>query len=209
MNNSVGLEILVAKIQAQLAPDAEVIHNAKLPGRWSKADRQIDVLVRQKIGQYEMSIVLDAKDHARPVDVKGVEEFHGLVQDVGAHKGTPVCPKGFTEAAKARAAAFQIDLYSPIDTDPHKWTAKASAPAICDFREAMISFGVSMSAPMPFKIPHGFFSQLAAFDEAGANLGTPFETAIARWNEGRYPTEAREHHRLPIYDAPRVTIDNG
>ena len=73
------LEILVAKIQKQLAPDAEVIHNAKLDGRNSKQKRQIDVLVRQKIGQYEMMIVLDCKDYARPVDVKGVEEFHGLI----------------------------------------------------------------------------------------------------------------------------------
>jgi len=33
---------------------------------------RFDVLVRQKIGQYEMLIVLDCKDYAKPVDVKGV-----------------------------------------------------------------------------------------------------------------------------------------
>src|SRR5579884_1635173 len=94
--DSRDLEILVAKIQSQLAPDAEVIHDARLRGRNSNTERQIDVLVRQRIGQYEMIIVLDAKDHARPVDVKGVEEFYGLVSDVGAHKGALVCPRGFT-----------------------------------------------------------------------------------------------------------------
>ena len=67
----------------------EVIHDAKLPGRKSQRTRQIDVLVRQKIGQYEMLIVLDCKDYARPVDVKGVEEFHGLLDDVGANCGIP------------------------------------------------------------------------------------------------------------------------
>ena len=72
MKDSVGLEILVSRIQQQLAPDAEVIHNANLPGRKSNRSRQIDVLVRQKIGQYEMLIVLDCKDYAKPVDVKGV-----------------------------------------------------------------------------------------------------------------------------------------
>ncbi|MCH7649587.1 MAG: restriction endonuclease [Nitrospinae bacterium] len=86
-NKSQELEILVAKIQKELAPTAEIIHDAKLPGRKSKRSRQIDVLVRQKVGQYDMTIIIDCKDHARPVDVKGVEEFHGLVDDVGANKG--------------------------------------------------------------------------------------------------------------------------
>ena len=60
------LEILVHKIQRQLAPNTEVLHDVRLPGKFSKRDRQIDVLVRQKIGQYEMLIVLDCKDYARP-----------------------------------------------------------------------------------------------------------------------------------------------
>jgi hypothetical protein len=67
------LELLVAKIQQQLAPKSEVIHNARLDGRLSQTSRQIDVLVRDRIGQFEMNIVIDAKDYARPVDVKGVE----------------------------------------------------------------------------------------------------------------------------------------
>jgi hypothetical protein len=55
--DSRNLELLVHRIQQQLAPTAEVLHDVYLPGRQSKTDRQIDVLVRQKIGQYEMRIV--------------------------------------------------------------------------------------------------------------------------------------------------------
>jgi restriction endonuclease Mrr len=117
----------VDKIQAQLAPGATITHNVKLTGK-SGVDRQIDVLVEQKIGQYEMRIVLDAKDHKAPVDINDVESFHGLLLDVGAHKGALVCPGGFTEGAKKRARDFEIDLYSPVDTDPHKWQAHVSAP---------------------------------------------------------------------------------
>ena len=95
-SQSTELEILVSKIQKALAPNAEVTHNAKIIGRHTKVSRQIDVLVRQKVGQYEMMIVIDCKDYKKPVDVKGVEEFHGLVDDVGAHKGALVCPKGFS-----------------------------------------------------------------------------------------------------------------
>ena len=40
------LEILIAKIQQELAPEATVSHNVKLMGRQSETLRQIDVLVR-------------------------------------------------------------------------------------------------------------------------------------------------------------------
>jgi Restriction endonuclease len=130
------LELLVAKIQKQLAPNAEVLHNVRLDGRLSRTKRQIDVLVRERIGQYEIQIIIDCKDHNRPVDVKGVEEFDGLFRDVGAQKGVLVCPNGFTETAKVRAEGLQIDLYSPFDTDAHKWQIRATIPALCDFRSA-------------------------------------------------------------------------
>lgn len=205
-----ALEILVTKIQQQLAPDATVEHNVKLPGRHSKRDRQIDVLVRQQIGQYQMMIVLDCKDYAEPVDVKGVEEFHGLVDDVGAHKGALVSPKGFTKAAKERAAGMQIDLFSPVDTDPHKWQVKVAVPMICDFREAMVSFQVRFSAPLPCRMPADFFHSVICYDPGTKEeLGNVADTALLRWEEGRYPSDPGEHRDLPIFPTKTVLADNG
>jgi Restriction endonuclease len=208
-NDSRDLEILVAKIQRQLAPDAEVLHNVRLDGRESKTKRQIDVLVRQKIGQYEMSIVLDCKDYERPVDVKGVEEFYGLVRDVGAQKGALVCPKGFTGAAKTRATGLQIELYSPIDTEPHKWQVHVTAPVVCDFRRAAMSFRLSGSASAPFRLADNFFESVPAFKNPETRLGIPLEAAMSKWNEGRFPTEPGEHNGLPIFDEAEVLLDNG
>lgn len=208
-NDHRDLEILVAKIQEQLAPDAEVVHDAKLKGGQSKRSRQIDVLVRQKIGQYEMLIVLECKDYARPVDVKGVGQFYELMTDVGAHKGALVCPKGFTEAAKERASGWQIDLYSPVDTDAHKWQVRVTAPVVCDFRSAALSFCISSSAPKPFRLPCDFWSSVVALSEAGTALGTPSEAAIKKWNDGIYPDEPGEHRDLPIFETVQVLIDNG
>lgn len=205
------LEILVAKIQKQLSPDAEVLHNVKLPGKHSETSRQIDVLVKQRIGQYEMNIILDCKDYAKPVDVKGVEEFHSMMGDVGAHKGALVCPKGFSSAAKTYAKKFEIDLYSPVDTDPHQWQAEVRVPAICDWRGAKISFGVQFSAPLPCILPQDFYNSLDAFSNDGSktNLGKPFPAAFKKWNEGLYPTEPGEHPDLPIFEQKRVLMDNG
>lgn len=209
MSDSKDLEILVQKIQAQLAPDAVVTHNVKLPGKRSGTQRQIDVLVSQQIGQYEMRVAIDCKDYATPVDVKGVEEFHGLVTDVAAHRGALVSPKGFSKAAKTTAANLGIDLYSPVDTDPHKWQAKVSAPVICDFRSAAISFGISMSAPLPMRMPPDFYNVLEVHDSNKKSLGTPADAAIEKWNNGGYPTDVGEHKNLPLFDTKPVTVDNG
>jgi hypothetical protein len=208
-SNSRELEILVAKIQKELAPNAEVLHDAKLDGRQSKTKRQIDVLVSQRIGQYEMLIVLDCKDYARPVDVKGVEEFHGIVKDVGAQKGALVCPRGFTEAAKTRATGLQIDLYSPVDTDPHKWQVRVTAPVVCDFRSAAVSFRIECSAAGEWAIPYNFFDSVVAFKTPENPLGLPLEAAMTKWNDGRFPMEPGLHRGLPIFDEAEVLVDNG
>ena len=56
-----NLETLVTRIQQQLAPKAQVFHNVRLEGRQSGTKRQIDVLVKQNIGQYEIKIAIECK----------------------------------------------------------------------------------------------------------------------------------------------------
>jgi hypothetical protein len=154
-------------------------------------------------------IVIECKDYNRRVDVKGVEEFYGLLDDVGAQKGVLVCPTGFSDAAKSRAEGYQIDLYSPVDTDPHKWQVKATIPAICDFRSAAMAMGIRMSSPHPFSLRDGFFNDSIVYDSEGNELGTTLPTAMERWNSGNYPTEPGEHHNLPVFDSMTVHTDNG
>ena len=202
------LEYLVAMIQQQLSPDALVQHNAMLDGHDSETKRQIDVLVEQNIGQYTMRIVIDCKDYAKPVDVKGVEEFHGLVQDVRAHKGALVCPAGFTKSALRRARKLQIDLYRPVSTGKHKWQAQVTAPVLCDFRSSLMSFGISCSAPKPLTMPQDFYN-LPVYDENGNELGTSLRVAQANWDNGLYPSEPGEHERVSIFGDTKVFIDNG
>lgn len=177
------LELLVAKIQRDLAPDAEVLHNVKLKDRDSEQSRQVDVLVRQKIGQYDITIAIDCKDYAQPVDVKGVEEFRGLVADIGANKGAMVAP--------------------------HKWRVSASIPTLCDFRGASISFSLSESSPGPFRIPLDFWETMGVYDENGKLLGTPVATAINRWNNAEYPTSPGQHNDVPLFPTAKTFVDNG
>lgn len=209
MADSRGLEILVAQIQKQLAPAAKVIHNAKLPSRTTSATRQVDVLVRQHVGQYEMSIVIDSKDYKDPVDVKGVEEFHGLLTDIVANKGVLVCPSGFTKAAKERAEKLLIELYRPVDTGDHKWKAEVKVPAVCDFRAASISFGIRHSEPVHFSMPMNFYEVLDVQAIDGTQLGTALNAAVRRWNEGGFPIDEGKHQRIDLFPGGVVKVDNG
>lgn len=202
------LEYLVVMIQKQLSPNANVQHNVMLDGVDSETKRQIDVLVEQNIGQYTMRIVIDCKDYSKPVDVKGVEEFHGLVHDVRAHKGGLVCPAGFTKSALKRAKKLQIDLYRPVSTGKHKWQAKVTAPVLCDFRSSYMSFGISCSAPKPMTLPHDFYN-LPVQDREGNDLGTSLVTAQAKWDKGLFPSDPGEHERISIFGGTKVLIDNG
>jgi len=202
------LEQLVARIQQLLAPDSNVSHNTRLYGRKSHRMRQIDVLMQQQVAQFNIKIVIECKDYKHPVDVKGVEEFNGLLDDVGAQKGILVCPKGFTRTAKTRAEGLQIDLYSPVDTDPHKWHVRATIPALCDFRSAAISFGMRMMAPAPMRMLPNFFDNDVFSKRTGLRLGTIAECAVERWNTGGFPIDIGSHEKLPIFDED-ITTDNG
>lgn len=203
------LELLVADIQKQLAPGAKVTHNANLYGHDSEADRQIDVLVEQSIGQFTMTIIIDCKDYRHPVDVKGVESFISMVRDVRAHQGCLVSPSGFTRSAKKRAKRDNIVLYSLVDTADHKWQTKGVAlPVLCEFRSAAIAFGISSSFPAPFRLPNDFFNENLVYDEHGNELGTCVDSALRRWNEGGFPCEVGTHGNLPIFQVPSH-VDNG
>jgi hypothetical protein len=202
------LERLVAKIQQDLAPRSNVTHNVRIAGK-SGAQRQVDVLVEDKVGQYDVRIVLDCKDYKEPVDIKDVKECAGLFEDVSAMKGVIVCPAGFTKNAKARAQQLQIDLYSPVDTEPHKWQARLKIPAVCDFREARISFGVSTCAPLPFMLPGDFMTSSKVTDaESNKELGTMLSIASAEWDAGRYPTAPGEHAQISILPR-KLKMENG
>ena len=108
-----------------------------------------------------------------------------------------------------RAEGLQIELYSPIDTDPHKWQIKATIPAICDFRSAAISFGLSCSAPAPFRFGENFFSEMVAYDDEGNALGTSLDVIAQRWNDGEITDDVGKTDRIDIFGDRVTHVDNG
>lgn len=179
------LEQLTANIQRGLAPDADIEHDARVMGRLTETERQVDVLVRQQIGQYLMLIAIDCKDYKHPVDVKGVEEFKGLVEDIGAHKGVLVCPAGFTSTAKKRAKGLGIELYRPVDTGDHKWKVRATVPARCQVFDCDFGIGIQISGPFGFILEESP-ATMDVFTSSAIPLPNPIEQAVENWACGEY-----------------------
>lgn len=98
-------ERLVALLSSNEYEDSlTVIPNARVTGLISKRKRQIDILIDYRFNvDLNRRIIIDAKDRKRPIDIKDVESFEGLMKDVCAKRGILVCANGHTKAALRRA----------------------------------------------------------------------------------------------------------
>jgi hypothetical protein len=194
-----AFELLTAAIQRELAPQATVTPNAKLPGLRSKTTRQIDVLVEQDVGQHHLRIVLDCKDHQDSVDVKGIEEFMGLVADVGAHKGAMVAAKGFTEAAKERARDAGIDLFRVIDVADHKWKTYVTIPALTrDYQIAVFTFTLGGTGGFVSLDVNQDFRFMPIFREDGSLIDYACNLVLDRWEDRTIPPRPGWHMNLQL-----------
>ncbi len=84
-------------------PETTIKYNQKIIGKYSKVKRQIDILIEGTIAGYLIRIIVDCKYFSRKVDVKEVESFSSMIEDVGANQGILITRKEFTAAAANRA----------------------------------------------------------------------------------------------------------
>jgi Restriction endonuclease len=81
-----------------------IIPNAKIKGFISERKRQIDLLIDCRFdSNLERRIIFDAKLRKKPIDIKQIEEFEGMMKDVKAQRGFIVCSNGWTKSAIKRA----------------------------------------------------------------------------------------------------------
>jgi hypothetical protein len=96
---------VAALLAAKFEGHGTIERNASLPGRSGGRARQIDVLIRLALPDMDEELmVVDCKRYGSKVDIKDVEAFIGLVEDVGAAMGLLVTTEGYTAGAVARAA---------------------------------------------------------------------------------------------------------
>lgn len=94
----------------EMFPNADISHNVTVAGRYSKVDRQIDILIEDYVAGSRMRIVVDGKFFSEKIDVKDVEMFIGMLNDCEANKGLLITQEGFSKAAINRAHYDPIDI---------------------------------------------------------------------------------------------------
>lgn len=121
-------EAVIERLQRAFHPDAAIERNARLVGANSKRPRQIDIAIRQKFGPSAILVIVECKHWTRKIDVKAVEAFAGVKEDVGAHAAMMISAKGFTRGARNSAERKQINLYTFRDTTKEKWPNGLKVP---------------------------------------------------------------------------------
>ena len=111
-------------------PEAIIRFDVELPGFLSATTRQVDILLEEDLPGGRIATAIDAKQHARRIDVKEVEAFVGLLHDIRVDRGLMVSASGYSGAALTRAFRDDVDLDLDVFTldDFKRWQAAGAIP---------------------------------------------------------------------------------
>lgn len=127
----------VAEFYDQIDDFGHVSRNVMVPDKITGHPRQIDVLIEIEAKGHSLKLVVDAKFHANPLDVRDVESVLALAEAVGANKAIIVAANGWTEPAKKKAdhCGCDLELLSVEEAlnliVPDKWKMCPSCDADC------------------------------------------------------------------------------
>jgi hypothetical protein len=111
-------------------PGSTIRHDVRLPGALSGVARQIDIFIEEALPGGDVRTAVDAKQRARPIDVKEVESFIGLLRDTNVDRGIMVSASGYSEGAFTRAFRDDVDLDLDVLTleELKRWQADGALP---------------------------------------------------------------------------------
>ena len=199
-------EKLAYDIQRELAGSADVTLRDTIQGVDSNIPRQIDISIRQQVGQYSVLIIVDCKDHRAPLDVNIVGEFVTVVRDVRANKGALIASRGFTEAALTLARTHGIDTFTLIDTANTKWHTYVTFPAL--LHRIYITAGrYRFSGVGPAaRLPEGDPSLWELYGSEQTSLGLVRDILARKWNAHELPDRPGRHEVL-LAEQARLSRD--
>jgi hypothetical protein len=91
-------------------PDSEIVYDDAIFGFYSKVERQIDFAIRATVAGKRILGIVDCKLYEKNIDLKMVESFIGMIQDVNGHFGILITNKGYSKAAKNRVKYSNLKL---------------------------------------------------------------------------------------------------
>lgn len=83
--------------------NCKISFDQQILGKYSETMRQIDVLIEGEILNEKIKIIVDGKNYSKKLDVRAVDTFISMAQDVEATHGILVTNHGYSEGAYKRA----------------------------------------------------------------------------------------------------------
>src|SRR3954463_894062 len=175
---STPLQRVVFHIQRQLTPNALVQESALLLDRSAGINREVDVVIRSKVGEHEVIVCVECREHQRKASVEWVEQMAMKHNSLITSKLILVSAKGFSRAAGVKAESLGIDIYSfdeAIETD---WTALVGK----ELSLAMWAFRI-LNCELVFTqgeaIDYSASPEIRIFNSEGTFKGTLREVVLA------------------------------
>ncbi len=116
------LEELVAWIQQSVHEKALVIPNEKVLDIHTKKKRQIDISIRLSDGPTHLFVMVEVRDHKKPIDVRYIEEVYSKKQSVNANAASIVSRSGFTKTALEKAKHLGIQTLTYKEALKSDWS---------------------------------------------------------------------------------------
>jgi len=116
INSGIEFEKVVADIQAQVDPNADVIHNENIVDRLGQR-RQFDVVIRGKFAGQDILGVIECKDLRKKVGTPEIDAFVTKSGDINANFKIVVSRRGFTKPAIEKARHYGIQTLSLLPND--------------------------------------------------------------------------------------------
>jgi len=192
----------VEQIQRTLTPDANVCFDEKIMGNLSGALRQFDVTVRRE----GVLTVFDCKDYKNRVDVKDVEQFIGMVADIGANRAVMVSAKGFSKSALNRGKAAGLDLFTVVDAEKHDWQTVTTIPVLEECWVIEASRWKTTCNAIETLVPEGtersLLGAITLYDVAMKALGTLHDLLNARIAAIPSLRTPGQHADIELFEGP-------
>ena len=121
----IAFQNLVALLERILSssPGVSIESPSRLHDKDTGRMREHDVVITRVLGHHRILTAIECKDRGRKVGVPDVEAFAKKCEKTGIHHPVLVSSNGFTETARKKGEALDVDLMSLAEVERFDWMA--------------------------------------------------------------------------------------
>jgi hypothetical protein len=195
-------------------PGSTVTPNVRMTGLTGRA-REVDVLVEHRLGDFDLKIAFDCKCYSRKVDVKHVESFLGMLDDIRVSKGVLLTTRGFTKTALERAHRnprdVDLQILSPDRLSAYQhvgcaWLWKGPVAAIVEAPDGWVVDNEPSAAPGGFQFSMYALGHTRAFAMNHAAFLYGSIVLKSEWEPTMEAIASRHEHEL-IANSPGARFE--